>query len=76
MDLTDKNNKVPLLIGITIFIGVIGFKFWGSAMVYIMVTAIVLEAFFFEENRKSNFWKFLLGYISCLLFVFFLFDNQ
>lgn len=75
MGFTDKNNKVSLLIGITIFIGVIGFKFWGSAMVYIMVTAIFLEAFFFEGNRKSSFWKFLLGYIGCLLFVFFLFSN-
>lgn len=75
MDLTDKNNKVSLLIGITIFIGVIGFKFLGSAMVYIMVTAIFLETFFFEENRKSNFLKFLLGYIGCLLFVFFLFNS-
>lgn len=75
MGLIDKNNKVSLLIGITIFIGVIGFKFWGSAMVYVMVTAIFLEAFFFEENRKLNFWKFLLGYLVCLLFVFFLFNN-
>ncbi|MGE6370874.1 hypothetical protein ACQKDB_17330 [Planococcus kocurii] len=75
MDLTDENNKVAWLMGITIFLGVIGFKFWGSVMVYVMVTAIFLEAFFFEENRKSNFWKFLLGYIGCLLFVFFLFNN-
>ncbi|KAA0956348.1 hypothetical protein FQ085_12630 [Planococcus sp. ANT_H30] len=75
MGLTDENNKVAWLMGITIFLGVIGFKFWGSVMVYVMVTAIFLEAFFFEENRKSNFWKFLLGYIGCLLFVFFLFNN-
>ncbi|MDN7243131.1 hypothetical protein QWY14_15110 [Planococcus sp. N028] len=74
MEMIMDSKRLPLIMCITF---VLGFSCASLSaryeFLYIMVTALIVEAFIFDEDRKLNFWKYIVANLVLLFSVFSLF---
>jgi len=74
MEMIMDSKRLPIIMAITF---VLGFSCASLSaryeFLYIMVTALIVEAFIFDENRKLNFWKYIVANLFLLFSVFSLF---
>lgn len=75
METSEGNKKLSLFIGITAALGILFFTVVQHiGVLYVMLTALVIEAFLFEKRKKENIWKYVLILIFLLAFVYVLFN--
>ncbi|TWT02454.1 hypothetical protein [Planomicrobium sp. CPCC 101079] len=74
MEMIMDNKRLPIIMCITF---VLGFSCASLSaryeFLYIMVTALIIEVFIFDEDRKLNMWKYITANLLLLFSVFSLF---
>lgn len=74
MEMIMDNKRLPVLLAITL---ILGFSCASLSaryeFLYIMATALIVEVFIFDEDRKLNFWKYLTVNLLLLFSIFSLF---
>ncbi|PSL40329.1 hypothetical protein B0H99_105106 [Planomicrobium soli] len=74
MEMIMDNKRLPLIICVTL---VLGFSCASLSaryeFLYLMVTALIIEVFIFDEDRKLNMWKYFAANLLLLFSIFSLF---
>ncbi|MGI2328620.1 hypothetical protein [Planococcus sp. YIM B11945] len=74
MDMAAENKRTSFIMGLTVILGFVCMSLSGRyEFLYIMVTALILEAFVFDEDRKLNLWKYITAQLILVASVFSLF---
>jgi hypothetical protein len=74
MEMIMDSKRLPIILCITF---VLGFSCASLSaryeFLYLMVTALIIEVFIFDEDRKVNMWKYVTANLLLLFSIFSLF---
>jgi hypothetical protein len=74
MEMMLDNKRLPIIMCITFILGFTCASLSARyEFLYIMVTALIIEAYIFDEDRKLNFWKYIAANLILLFSIFSLF---
>ncbi|MDG5473552.1 hypothetical protein P6709_17570 [Jeotgalibacillus sp. ET6] len=77
MQITSTNKDFSVLIGITVAVGILAYAFIRHDTVfYLMITAIFVEGYINEQDRKQNYWKYTLSFVLLIIFLYVLLNWQ
>ncbi|MGD7044345.1 hypothetical protein [Jeotgalibacillus proteolyticus] len=77
MQRISKNKDFDVLAGITVAVGILAYAFVRHDIVfYLMITAIFVEAYIYEKDRKQNYLKYTLSFVLLIIFLYVLLNWQ